>query len=163
MCKFLLQFVLSLVFAFLAVSSMFLIRESLAFVEFMWRSRIIGFFWGYPHFMIGNLQLGLPLGSLLGIWIANKCLSRASTFSMRGAALSFALSFLGILLLFIVRCVAEGPAGEVNALLHLLRNDLILLALMFISAGLLATIGYNLGARGAHSIVLEVPPKAGVV
>ena len=143
MRKFLLQFVLSLVFAIVCGFSMWLIREFLAVIEV---TKMSPFIFGYTHFMLVIIHLGLPLGGVLGVWIANKCLSRASMFSFRGAALGFALSLLGMLLLIILRLVAEGPAGEDNAFLHLLRSDLILV-LVLVSAGLLATIGYNLGGR----------------
>ena len=145
MCKFLLQFVLSLVFAVACGFSMWLIRKLLDFPELI---KIIPFILGYYHFMLVIVLLGLPMGSLLGIWIANKCLSRASTFSIRGAALGFALSFLGVLLIAIVVTIvdlgAERPAGEVSLFVRLLRSDLSSV-LLVISAGLLATIGYNLG------------------
>jgi len=125
------------------VISLWLVREFLAFIEV---TKISPFIFGHTHFWLVTVHLGLPLGSLLGIWIANKCLSRASTLSIRGAALGFAISFLGMLLLVAVGLVAEGPAGEANALLFLLRGDL-LVVLLVVSAGLLATIGYNLGLR----------------
>jgi uncharacterized membrane protein len=128
---------------------MLFIRVFLGYIEF---TKISPLIFDYPHFIIVIMHLGLPLGSLLGIWIANKCLSKASTFSIRGAALGFAFSFLGVLLLGIVIIVvtvvlvAEGPGGEVNVLVRLLRSELSFV-LLLISAGLFATIGYNLGLR----------------
>ncbi len=144
MCKFFLQFVLSCVFAFLVGSSMWLIRELLAFPELI---KIIPFILDYYSFMLVVMLLGLPMGSLLGIWIANTCLSRASRFSIRGAALGFAFSFLGALLIVVAVAMdleAGLPAREVSMFVRLLRSDLSAV-LLLISAGLWATIGYNLG------------------
>jgi ABC-type methionine transport system permease subunit len=122
---------------------MWVIRELLANIDILWQFKASSFILNYRNFILLISHLGLPIGSVLGILLADKLIFKLRSYNLVRVIVSFLSSVFGIVLVvWILPILRINVYTFFGSLSSSMGYDLNIILLPLISS-LFAVIAYN--------------------
>ena len=140
--KILLQFVSGCLCSFGLYRCLDAIWGWLSYFEALWKYKPISFILNYDHFLFFIDFVGLPVGSLIGIWVVDRIIFKVSLNNFSGMAIGFLLSVLGVVLvLWILPLIKVDIVTFVPGFSSMGYDVYVYFAPIMIA--FLSTVGYN--------------------